>query len=256
MTRKRSQRVRKNFTCPTLWGWGLNDYPMILKCNSLFKWFSGPHFGCPCSSDSLMLLWDSKLRPEVPRRRESAPISLLGDGHVPMFHWITHFSIFKGRASYSKSSSFQIHVFNMFFSQSEPPMNGHFPPLVRWQWKIIENPSIPHHLFKFCHGTSWLLYSLGQGTRWILWFNSAVSSCNLKRRFRSCPFGRAAATKNTRKIHDFKTLWLNCAINRTGKVSSAWWIGDAVMQDAVNFETSTNHHPGPSPTKWKTIPDY
>ena len=112
----------------TLWEWGLNHYPhdtnmeLIFQVSrsplwlSLFIWLSD----VTCRFKAAA--WQLQGEDNQPQN------SPLGDGHVPVPHWITHLSIFKGRASYSKSSCFLSHEFNKFLFQSEPPMNWHNSP--------------------------------------------------------------------------------------------------------------------------------
>lgn len=98
-----------------------------------------------------------------------------------------------------------------FCSNLSLPWSDTIPPLVRWQWKIMEHQWVPHHLVEFCHGTSWLLFGPRNSLDSLIQLGGLVLQPQAETQ-ESYLFRRATATENTWKIHDFKTMWFHGVI--------------------------------------------
>lgn len=142
---------------------------------SLFIWLSD--VTCRFKAAAWQLQGERESDPKIPR------------WEMVMFQCPTESHIFqysKGGHPIANHLAFWAMSSTNFCSNLSLPWTDAIPPLVRWQWKIMENQWVPTIWSNFVmarHGSS-----LGQETRWILWFNSAVSSCSLKPRPRSLTF--------------------------------------------------------------------
>lgn len=164
--------------------------------------------------------------------------SRLGNGHVPAPHWITHLSIFKGRASFSKIILLSEPWDQQFLFQFEPPMNWHNSPSGNGKsWKISEFPTIWSNFVMERHGSSTLW-----AKKLVGFFDSTQRSrlAASSQRPRSFTFfvvqpQRKICGKSKVSKHCDFTMWSS----PLAKCQCAWWIGDAVAQHVVSFETST-----------------
>lgn len=131
-----------------------------------------------------------------------------------------------------------------FCSNLSLPWTDTIPPLLRWQWKIMENQWVPHHLVEFCHGTSWLLFGPSNSLDSLIQLGGLVLQPQAETQ-ESYLFCRATARENTWKIHDFKTMWFHGVILPTGKMSMCMVnrrCCNARCRQLWNIHQPGNHH--------------